>query len=118
MLVGAPTFEEVYKTEIAPILNKIELAVIHNAAFDSVFMATEILNLGEPLPEFETFCTMENGRWATFSGKNPNLGELCYALDVDYDPKEAHAADYDVFKMMDCFFAGRSLNRFKLEGEE
>lgn len=36
---------------------------------------------------------MENGRWATYDGKSPKLGELCFALGIEYDEGSAHAAE-------------------------
>ena len=46
---------------------------------------------------------MAESRWATPDGKWPKLGELCFACGVNYNADEAHAAEYDVNKMMECF---------------
>ncbi len=57
---------------------------------------------------------MKNGRWATANGKNPKLGELCWALQVDYDPALAHAAEYDVQKTAECLWRGVDAGLYKL----
>jgi len=58
--------------------------------------------------------TMTEGVWATHDGKKPSLQELCFACEVEYDPALAHAAAYDVDKMMDCFFKGLEWGYFEL----
>lgn len=92
--------------QVSKILDRADLFVAHNVEFDAPFLALELVRAGLPIPSFNTFCTMENGRSATALGKLPNLGELCWAFDVDYDADAAHAADYDIEKTMDCFFKG------------
>lgn len=81
--------------------------VIHNADFDYPFLDHELkragFSAGLMLP---TYCTLKNGRWACFDGKSPKLQELCFALGVPYDPALAHAARYDVERMMACYFKG------------
>ena len=104
-LVGSPKWRDVAE-DVRTKLAKADIVVIHNAAFDAPFIATQLLEAGLKLPPMNIFCTMENGRWATPNGKLPNLGELAFALDVPYNPEEAHAADYDVGVMMKCFFKG------------
>jgi DNA polymerase-3 subunit epsilon len=103
-LVGCPKWEDVAATVKAKL--DVDYTVIHNAGFDIPFIAGELLRVGFPLPRAEVFCTMENARWACPDGKFPKLQELCFALQVPYDPALAHAAEYDVQKMMACFFKG------------
>ncbi|WP_028449748.1 3'-5' exonuclease [Chitinibacter tainanensis] len=110
-----PVWEDV-APKIGKIVNACDWLIIHNANFDAPFLAHELLRVGQSIkPDIEVFCTMENGRWATPTGKNPNLGELCYALNVDYDPSKAHSALYDVEVMMQAFFKGIDLGAFRLE---
>lgn len=116
MLEGAPLFADVAKP-IAALINQCSLLVAHNMEFDAVFMATEMANAGVDLPDIQTFCTMEEGRLATGMGKLPNLGELCFAFDVDYDPSAAHAADYDINCTMKAFVNGVKSGFFKLPVE-
>lgn len=86
------------------ILDRADMLVIHNAEFDESFLQGEMDRVGMPVGRrIPSFCTMENGRWATFDGKKPSLRELCWSLGIDYDPSAAHAADYDVTKMMECY---------------
>jgi len=58
---------------------------------------------------------MMSGCWATAFGEVPSLKKLCFACDVEYDADDAHAADYDVDKMMESFFFGVGAGRFKLD---
>jgi DNA polymerase-3 subunit epsilon len=55
------------------------------------------------------------GRFATPMGTVPNLGALCWALDIPYDPTKAHAADYDVDCTAQAFFRGLDWGWFKIE---
>lgn len=111
MLVGQPTFKEVAPTLIK-LLKAADLLVAHNMEFDSGFVAHQLLKSGFEVPNPEVFCTMEEGRSTTPMGNVPNLGALCWAFDVDYDPSVAHAADYDIDKTMECFFTGIDRNVF------
>lgn len=112
MLTGMPSISEV-APKIQKILGKSHLLVIHNAGFDVPFIASELEACGLEIPaHLEVVCTMEGARWATADGKNPKLAELCYALNVDYDTSKAHAAEYDVEVMMQCWMKGRELGLF------
>jgi DNA polymerase-3 subunit epsilon len=104
-LVGKPEFKSV-EPLITRVFDKSDLVVAHNIGFDVGFLYGEYSLIGKTIPNVDGFCTMENARWATSNGKNPNLGELCYALEIDYDPNQAHAALYDVQKTAQCFFEG------------
>lgn len=113
MLTGCPTWEEV-APKVAKIMRASHLLVAHNGqGFDLPFIAGELLRIGVGIPNVPCFDTMLEGRWATPMGKVPNLGELCFACGVDYDKALAHAADYDVQVMMDCFFLGYDRGFFK-----
>lgn len=112
-LHNAPTWEKV-----APIVNaflsKAKCLVIHNAEFDAPFLGMELLRVGITPADVQTFCTMKNARWATANGRNPKLAQLCWSLGVDFNPNEAHAASYDVQKMMEALWAGVNAGRFTL----
>lgn len=103
-LMSCPTFDEKAGL-VSQILSKASLIVIHNAKFDAPFMREELLRCGLPSPNVPVYDTMEESRWATFDGKIPSLKELCWSLDVPYEPEKAHAAEYDVDCMMKSFFA-------------
>lgn len=103
MLSGCPTWDFV-----APNLFKefagVDLIVAHNGdGFDKPFTEQEMKRVKIAIPDRPWFDTM-GLRCATPNGKVPNLGELCFAFDVEYDPSKAHAASYDVKVMMECFF--------------
>jgi DNA polymerase-3 subunit epsilon len=112
-LAGCPPFNH-FIPVISKILTKTDLLVVHNLAFDLPFLLSEYQLYNQKLPgDCEGFCTMENGRWATWDGKLPNLSELCYALEVDYDPEAAHSAKYDTEVLAECFFKGYDQKAFK-----
>lgn len=113
-LIGCPKFEDL-AGEVAERVNEASLLIAHNFAFDGPFIATELKQSGYEVDLVSSFCTMENGRWATFDGKYPKLAELCRALGVDYDTSAAHAASYDVDVMMQCFFKARQRGFFQVD---
>lgn len=105
-LIGKPKWAEVAPTLSAK-LNGADVVVAHNGLdFDFTFTIRELERVGVPLPDFEPFDSMVQGRWATPFGKAPSLMELCWATGVPYDPALAHAASYDVSVMMEAFFNG------------
>lgn len=112
-LIGQPVFADVAE-EIYNIIQEADVFVAHNVGFDVPFIASELVASGFHLPELECFCTLENGRWATFNGKSPKLKELCATLGIHYDDAEAHAADYDVSVTASCLFAGIKRGFFNL----
>lgn len=112
-LVGCPKWEDV-APKLAEIMSKSSLIVAHNGdSFDLPFIGNEFKRIGIAIPEVKCFDTMVNGRWATALGKLPNLGELCFATGVEYDPSKAHGAEYDVEVMMSAFFEGVRTGFFK-----
>lgn len=102
-LVNAPTWASV-ASDFANMLNRGDVAAIHNVEFDRPFINYELKRIS--LPEFQTPCydTFLQCRFATPYGKAPSLKELCRAAGVEYDTDAAHAADYDVSVMMQAFF--------------
>lgn len=105
----------IHAGDIVAELEGVDLIVAHNGLdFDKVFMTWELERAGIALPSSPWFDTMQSGRWATALGKVPNLKELCWACDVEYDPAKAHAAEYDVLVMMKCFFFGVKSGNFTL----
>lgn len=107
MVAHLPQFGEDAR-KIATLLRSASRIVAHNGiGFDLPFLNKELIALGiEPLPASIMFDTMLESPWATFTGKRPNLGELCWAMGVDYDPEKAHGALYDTDRMMRCYFEG------------
>jgi len=106
MVGESPYFEDVVD-DILGHLKGTDVLVAHNMDFDGPFFASELMRIGKDMDDAPVlFCTMQNGRWATGSGKYPNLGELCFACGVPYDADAAHAALYDTDRMMHCFMRG------------
>lgn len=91
---------------INAILKKSDAIVTHNGeSFDIPFLAFEMAKAGFELPaKVISFDTMREGMFASYDAKPPSLKELCYTMGVTYEDAKAHAADYDVRVMMDCFF--------------
>lgn len=112
-LVGMPTWDQV-AARVKQELESSDMLVAHNMGFDAPFIVCELQRVGQDLTRADLFCTMEGARWATFDGKLPKLQELCNALGVPYDPAKAHAAQYDVERMMDCFFRGVARGRYNV----
>jgi DNA polymerase III subunit epsilon len=113
---GCPPWRKV-APEIHRSLARADLVVAHNGkSFDLPFLNYEFARVGLEELDPPLVDTMLEGRWATPQGKVPNLGELCFACDVPYDTTsgKAHAADYDVGVMMQCFFRALSWGWFKL----
>lgn len=114
-VMGAPAFGAL-AGGIVSLLGRVDLIVWHNGdGFDGPLLVSEIMRCGVPVPTTlpPTFDTTLQGRGCTSDGKIPNLSELCFALDVDYDPSRAHAALYDVEVMLQAFRRGWQLGEFK-----
>lgn len=117
-LVCCPTWATVGH-EVSKLLSKPAAIVAHNGAgFDLPFVNGELARIGLPVSTAPVVDTMLQGRWATPLGKYPNLGELCFACGVDYDPSAAHAADYDVAVMMRAFFHAHRKGFFAIPGHQ
>lgn len=116
-LAGEPEWDAV-APKVQKLLEKCDVIVAHNGEdFDMPFIALELMRVGLEVPNVEVLDTMKQARWATFNGKYPNLGELCLALDIPYEPEKAHSAEYDVDVMMQAFFEGRRQGFFKIDTE-
>lgn len=105
MLMGEPLWEAVVD-KVVKVMGKINLLVAHNMGFDGPFVANEIERVGRVVPNMETFCTMDEGRFATFDGFPPSLRKLCECFDLEYDLSKAHGALYDIELTAKCFFLG------------
>lgn len=113
-LVGCPQFADVAES-IVNFLDDADLLVGHNlVGFDAPFLAMELMAAGKTPPEHLRMVDTIDARWATPHGKLPNLGELCYALEIGYDPSAAHSAEYDIRCTLHAFLAGYKLGWFKL----
>jgi len=112
-IVGCPTWSEVAE-EVRRRLEDAAFTVAHNGeGFDVPFMNYELGRLRLPALTKPVLDTMLRGRFATPNGAVPNLGVFCAALGIDYDPAQAHRAEYDVDVMMRAFFNARRWRAFK-----
>ena len=113
-LKGEPTFK-VALPKVKPVIESLDFIVFHNGvSFDWPFLQQEFKNSGDTLPDIPVFDTMVEGTFATPLGKSPTLSELCWSLDVAYDPNLAHRGDYDTAVLRDCFFNAIRFGWFKL----
>ncbi|QFZ84551.1 3'-5' exonuclease [Variovorax paradoxus] len=116
-LINEPTWEEV-GPKLSKILSACTYVVAHNGeGFDLPFTFREFIRIGAPVPKVRSIDSMLQARWATGDGSLPNLKALCFACGVDYDPTQAHAADYDVDVMAKCFFSQVDRGFFTLPTE-
>lgn len=100
-------------------MSKADVIVGHNGqGFDVPFLNAEFARIGLSSFSVPVIDTMLNGRFATPQGKLPNLGELAWACDVEYDAAKAHAARYDVSVMTECFFKGLDWGWFAIPQRE
>jgi DNA polymerase-3 subunit epsilon len=114
-LVGCSVWVDV-APRIRAFYDEADITVAHNGKFfDQEFLNHEFQLVKLPKINKPLVDTMLDGRWATPLGKVPNLGELCFACNVDYDTTKAHAADYDVKVMMESFFNAFDWGFFKIE---
>lgn len=113
-LIGKPKWEAVGPI-VHKILTKADRYLIHNAEFDMDFLKQEFKRIGLDLPDRPHTCTMEEGIWATPDGKKPRLQELCFACGIAYDPTLAHAAAYDVKRMIDCWLQAKKWGYYASE---
>lgn len=113
-LQGKPTWDMI-APKFHAFLNRAELIVAHNGVdFDMPFINYEVKRAGLTEIVIPCFDTMKEARWATPQGKSPTLSELCFACGVSYDPAKAHAADYDVGMMTECFWRGLDWGFYKV----
>lgn len=110
-----PVWEEV-APKVSRIMSATKTIVAHNGiGFDMPFITHELMRVGAAVPEVHVVDTMTSARWATPNGKNPSLGELCFATDTAYDPEKAHGALYDVETMLECYFKALKQGFFTLQ---
>ena len=113
-LIGKPTWATVAPA-VEKVLSKATHYVAHNgASFDMPFIKYELKRMKLELPDRPLVDTMNEGIWACPDGKKPTLQELCFAMNEPYDPALAHAASYDVDRMMVSFFKGLNQGWFHL----
>jgi DNA polymerase-3 subunit epsilon len=112
-LVGQPKFRAL-AADVRKQFESCDVTVAHNIEFDKGMLSAEFTAAGLAPFDFPGVDTMTQARWATPNGKWPKLGELCFALGIDYDTTRAHAAEYDVEVMAQCFFRGLDLGFFTL----
>jgi len=114
-VMGAPLFKTAAPL-LGNMLQKVNVLIAHNGIeFDAPMIMHEFLRAGVIVTPFPAvFDTMKDGRWATPDGKYPTLGELCWSLDVPYDPALAHGALYDVRVMLACYRRAVALGLWQL----
>lgn len=112
-VVGCPLWQDI-AGEVRDRLEAAAFTVAHNGeGFDVPFVNYELARVRLPALTKPLLDTMLHGRFATPNGAVPNLGGFCAALGIDYDPSQAHRAEYDVDVMMRAFFNARRWRAFR-----
>ena len=101
-LRNAVTEEHALK-ELFKIINKAKakyecsraILVGHNAHFDSSFMNAAVVRNNIKRSPFHPFSVLDTVTLGALATNQTVLARICEALEVDYDPKEAHSAAYD-----------------------
>jgi DNA polymerase-3 subunit epsilon len=105
-LANKPSFADI----AASFLKYIEGAqlVIHNAAFDVMFINNELRILGEPLVDITQYCdvldTLELAR-RLHPGQKNSLDALCKRYNVDNSARQFHGALLDAQILADVYLA-------------
>jgi DNA polymerase III subunit epsilon len=118
-IADADVMNEPTLDKAAPIIglmfSKIDLFVGHNIiGFDFPLLVQDLNRVGGRLLRNPDVVDTISARWATADGKLPTLGEVCWALDVPYDPEQAHGASYDAQVSLNAFKRGLDLGWFEL----
>lgn len=103
-----------FAPKVGKLFRACDMIVAHNASFDLPFIGGEFVRESVDFGDPEIFCTMEAGRFATAMGKVPNLGVLCWSLDVPYDADKAHSAAYDVDRTIECLLKGLAQGHYRI----
>ncbi len=81
------------------------LLVTHNASFDIAFLNEALIDLGyEPIKN-GVVDTLTLSQYIFPESRNHRLGSLCRNMEVEYDEKSAHRADYDAFVLAEVWLA-------------
>lgn len=103
MVRDKPIWKDVAQ-RIWDFIDSADMVVAHNGIkFDIPFLNASFGDVSIAQVKKPVFDTMSGARWATPSGKLPNLREFCFACNVEYDKSKAHRALYDVEVMMESF---------------
>lgn len=102
ILVGKEPFRDYAKAWLM-VIEGCDYLIAHNGkGFDFLILYHEFKRAGLEFPTNVKLIDTMEWTWATSMGKKPSLNELCYALDVDYDPDKAHSAQYDTDCLSQC----------------
>ena len=101
MIKDAPKIEEA----IDKIMDFIgdSLLVTHNASFDIAFLNQALIDLGREPIRNGVVDTLTLSQYIFPESRSHRLGVLCRNLEVEYDEKSAHRADYDAFVLSEVW---------------
>ena len=101
MLKRAPRIEEA----IDKIMNFIgdSILVTHNASFDIAFLNQALIDLGREPIKNGVVDTLTISQYVFPESRSHRLGALCRNMEVEYDEKSAHRADYDAFVLSEVW---------------
>ena len=81
------------------------LLVTHNASFDIAFLNQALIDQGKEPIKNGVVDTLTLSQYIYPESRNHRLGSLCRNLEVNYDEKSAHRADYDAFVLAEVWLA-------------
>ena len=117
-VMGAPTFKEIAPL-VSKMLSRADYIMGHNIrGYDVPLLLHNMIHVGVEVTGFPEIIDTTDARWASADGKIPNLQELCYALDTDYDKALAHTAIYDVSVNLKAYLRGLEIGAFTLPRKE
>lgn len=101
MLERAPRIEEALPKIMEFIGDS--LLVTHNASFDIAFLNQALIELGHEPIKNGVVDTLTLSQYIFPESRSHRLGVLCRNLEVEYDEKSAHRADYDAFVLAEVW---------------
>ena len=79
------------------------ILVTHNASFDIAFLNQALIDLGREPIKNGVVDTLTISQYIFPESRSHRLGALCRNMDVEYDEKSAHRADYDAFVLSEVW---------------
>ncbi len=97
------------KPMIGEVIDKImtfigdSILVTHNASFDIAFLNQALIDLGREPIKNGVVDTLTLSQYLFPTSRGHRLGVLCRNMEVEYDEKSAHRADYDAYVLAEVW---------------
>ena len=103
MLIDAPKIDEAIN-QIMDFIGD-SILVTHNASFDIAFLNQALIDLGREPIKNGVVDTLTISQYIFPEARAHRLGALCRNMEVEYDEKSAHRADYDAKVLAEVWLA-------------